>query len=92
MIFAATIFVKVLFVVPIISSHVITESSIILLAYLPFLQLHVAAFQIYIYFFAHMMFFFYICTHTNINLCFSFELQSLQAYIHICMINVLLIF
>ena len=39
-------FVKVLFVASIISSHVITEWSIILPKYSPFWQLHAAGFQI----------------------------------------------
>ena len=39
-------FVEIVFVSSIISSHVITESSIILAKYLPFLQLHVEGFQI----------------------------------------------
>ena len=39
-------FVGMVFVVSIISSHVITESSIILAKYLPFLHLSVAEFQI----------------------------------------------
>ena len=34
--FVVTVFVEVLFVVSIISSHVITESSVILPTYLPF--------------------------------------------------------
>ena len=39
-------FVGILLVSSVISSHAITESSIILAKYLPFLQLHVAGFQI----------------------------------------------
>ena len=49
--FAGTVFVKVVFVLSIISLHVTTESSIILPKYLPCLELHFAGFQIY--FFSH---------------------------------------
>ena len=50
LIFAGTLsvetdFVKILFVVNIILSHVVNESSIILSTYSPFLQLHAAGFQ-----------------------------------------------
>ena len=43
-VFAGTVFVIVLFVVSIILLHVTTESSIMLFAYLPLLQPHVAGF------------------------------------------------
>ena len=56
MLFAEIGFVEVLFVVSIISSQVITESSVKLHTHLLFLQLHVAGFQI-LSFFADMMFF-----------------------------------
>ena len=42
--FFVTVFVGTVFVSSITASHVIIELSIILPAYLPFLQLHVAAF------------------------------------------------
>ena len=44
--FVGTVFVKTLFVVSIILSQVITELSIILSKYLPFLEIHIAGFQI----------------------------------------------
>ena len=46
MFFVGTVFVRILFVLSIISSHLITELPIMLPAYLPFSQLHVAGFQI----------------------------------------------
>ena len=45
-VFVEVVFAGVVVVSPIISSHVITESSIIFAIYLPFSQLHVAGFQI----------------------------------------------
>ena len=44
--FVETVFNGNVFVVSIIPSHVINESSIIFMKYLPFLQLRVAGFQI----------------------------------------------
>ena len=46
MLFIVTVFVKTVFIASIISSHVTTESSIILATYLPFTQVHAAGFQI----------------------------------------------
>ena len=43
--FVSLKFVITVFISSLISLHVITESSIILAKYLPFLQLHVAGFQ-----------------------------------------------
>ena len=45
-IFGGTAFVRTVFVVSLISSHIIAESLIILVKCLPFSQLHVAGFQI----------------------------------------------
>ena len=44
--FVGTVFVEMLLVTYIISSHVITESSLALAKYLPFLQLHLSGLQI----------------------------------------------
>ena len=44
--FVGTVIVGTVFVVSIISSKVITESSTLLAKYLPFLQLYVSGFQI----------------------------------------------
>ena len=44
--FVGTVFVEMLLVAYIISSHVITESSLALAKYLPFLQLHLSGLQI----------------------------------------------
>ena len=45
-IFGGTAFVRTVFVVSLISSHILAESLIILAKCLPFSQLHVAGFQI----------------------------------------------
>ena len=45
-IFGGTVFVRTVFVVSLISSHIIAESLKILVKCLPFSQLHVAGFQI----------------------------------------------
>ena len=42
---AEVLFVGIVFVSSTISSHLITESTVILPAYLPFSQVHVAVFQ-----------------------------------------------
>ena len=43
--FAKTVFVIILFAVSLISSHVITEPSLMLFTYITFSQLHAAGFQ-----------------------------------------------
>ena len=43
--FVRMVFLEVFFVVSLVSSHITTESSIILPTYLPFLQLQVEGFQ-----------------------------------------------
>ena len=74
----------------IISSHLITESSIILAKYLPSLKIHVAGFQIY--FFSHMLCLLHSRRHL---LLFNhwFELHFLPSNLHfhsrdICLVNV----
>ena len=44
--FVGTVFVETIFIVSIVSSHITTESSIMLPKYLPFLQLHGVGFKI----------------------------------------------
>ena len=65
--FVGTVLFKILSVVYIISSHIITELSIIHPIYLPFSQLLVAGFQTY----NHVSFYF--CTHTDIYRYSSFD-------------------
>ena len=84
--FVVTVFVSF----PIISSHVITELSIILAKYLPVLQLHVAGFQYNVF---HIRDVFY--TRINIYHYSTFDLNTIfshQIYIYICLICLMLKF
>ena len=84
-----TIFVFLLYD-SVISSHVITESSIIFAKYLPLSQLHEERFQMYS--FSHVLCFY---THINIYHYSTFDLSYTsyhKVYIYICMIHVSLMF
>ena len=76
------LFVGTVFVSSIMSSHIITESSIILAMYLPFLQLHTSWFQIQS--FAHVLSFFeYFHTHRYLSLFhFWFKLHFIESNLH----------
>ena len=72
--FVWTVFVKILYVVSIISSHIITELSVILPTCLAFSQLHIARFQVQP--FSHTLFIFYTDTDTcysTLDLSFTFS-------------------
>ena len=91
--FVRTVFLEVFLVVSLVSSHITTESSIILPTYLPFLQLQVEGFQKWRFSHARCPF---RSSHSHWQLLlfhFWFELHFLlSTYIHICMIYILLRF
>ena len=91
------VFVGFFIVVSIISSHIITESSIVLSIHSPFSQVLVAGFQIW-YFFMHFsfffFFFFFFCTYSYLHYIYHYSMFDLsyiffhQTYIYICMMHV----
>ena len=82
LLFVGTVFVKIVFVVSIISSHVITESSIILHTFLPFSQLHIAGLQISL---SHTRWVFWVLhSHRHLLLIyFWFELHFIPSNLHL---------
>ena len=62
-VFVEVLFVGIVFVSSTASSHLITESTVILPAYLPFSQVHVAVFQKKP--FSHTQYSIGFCTHTD---------------------------
>ena len=97
--FVSTTFIEILFfgagfVSFMFSADKTTESSIILPTYLPFLQLHVARFQIYNCFRTHnVLMDFYIYNDTYLYSIFDFKcIFDYQTYIHTSRIYVLLMF
>ena len=88
-------FIGTVFVVSIISSHIITESAIALSTCLTFLQLNVAGFEMkYNNFCTHHVLPDF-CTHTNNYCCSTFDWSYVfyhQTYIYTCMMYVFLMF
>ena len=89
--FTGTAFVRVLFVVSIISSHVITELWIMLFTYLLFSKLHVTEYQIKPTLHTFLLDF---CTHKTFIDIYRFSkfglflLSNLHLYLHdICFVN-----
>ena len=78
MFFDGTVFVKIHFTNSIISSYVIVDSSIMLPAYLPFPQAHVAGFRVYP--FCTNFFLFFALTQTFATTKHTFSLTRYKFY------------